>query len=103
MAFSSQAGLQSLKAGRAVASYNRHPPIFRAVLRTYSQRDANTPVASLARVLAITEPYDREARDAARRDHLDQLLRVGKYREPDYNPWAVEPEDIWGAPEGYNE
>lgn len=85
-----------------MTSYARrmsHPPIFGDLTL---KADPYGPVAQLARRLAVTQPNDPGKRDKLK-DEIDRLLKAGKYREPDYNPWAVEPEDVWGAPEGYYE
>ena len=81
-----------------MASYSRtmsHPPIFGALTRKVNPYGA---VAILARQIAHSEPIDPKLND-----EIDQLLRRGKYREPDYSPWQIDPEDLWGSPEGYNE
>lgn len=116
-----------------MASYTArrtHPPIFSALSRKASPYGA---VAILARQIAHSEPIDPKLND-----EIDQLLKRGKYQEPNYypdrpeikceyrtdadprdcgsgsdqacvpcqefySPWQIEPEDLWGSPEGYNE
>lgn len=85
-----------------MASYTRtmsHPPIFGALTR---KADPYGAVAILARKLAVTEPNDQAKLDKLN-DEFDFQLRRGKYHEPEYSPWDIEPEDLWGAPEGYYE
>ena len=85
-----------------MASYSRtmsHPPIFGALTRKINSYGA---VAVLARKLAVTQPNDQAKLDKLNAK-IDQLLKRGKYREPDYSPWQIDPEDLWGSPEGYNE